>query len=468
LPAEFVMINSITTTEGEPPGGRQNRTPATGTLAQRIALAARVVQVRLRFVAVLLAAFLIVGFWGSLRNVWDTMVHRMMGAHVGQQAVSGDTEYWCPMCPGVVSDWPAICPVCNMDLIRRKKGEAVVLPEGLVARMQFSPYRVQLAGIRTSLISRQPLTREIVLGGRLKDLLKSDNLADTVSPAVPRPLHVPEFVLECEPYAGDLVLLNSSRPAEISMEGMRIKPIAGTIIAGADAPAASEKSLPVVRIRLEDPPGGLRAGMYGTARVAIPLEEIEPFASRTRPAAPSGEKGGFVAVLETAVVDTGSRRVVFVETMPGMFDGVEVTLGPRCGDFFPVLAGLDPGQRVATVGAFLIDAEARLNRNLAASYFGASRSGDPEPAASASVTADGRPFERPKSKKSPAPKLSAADQQLADRQKLCPVTGARLDSMGGPIAVEVAGQRIFICCKGCEAPLKKDPRKYLAKLKANQ
>jgi Cu(I)/Ag(I) efflux system membrane fusion protein len=463
------MTRPATTEEREPPAGRQDPTPATRTIAQRIVLAARVVQVRLRFVAVLLIAFLVVGFWGNLRNVLDTMVHRMMGGHVGQQAVSGETEYWCPMCPGVVSDWPAICPVCNMDLIRRKRGEAVVLPEGLVARMQFSPYRVQLAGIKTSRISRQPLTREIVLGGRLKDLSKSDNMADTVSPAAPRPRHVPEFALECEPYAGDLVLLNSPRAAEISIEGMpRIKPIAGTVLAGAEAPAATpQRSLPVVRIRLEDPPGGLRAGMYGTARVAIPLGEIEPFASTRRPA-PSTDQGGFVAVPETAVVDTGSRRVVFVETMPGMFDGVEVTLGPRCGDFFPVLAGLEPGQRVATVGAFLIDAEARLNRNLAASYFGAARSTGAEPAAPDPPTADNRPVEKSIRKKSAAPKLSAADQKLVKHQKICPVTGAPLDSMGGPIAVEVAGRRVFICCKGCEAPLKKDPDKYLAKLKADQ
>jgi len=147
-----------------------------------------VLLVRLRFFLVLLAVLLLVGYWQVLGNYWD----RLTGSKsVSDGAISLDTEYWCPMCPGVVSDWPAICPVCNMDLIRRKKGEAVVLPEGLVARMQFSPYRVQLAGIRTSLISRQPLTREIVLGGRLKDLSPSETMADAVSPAVPPALHVP-------------------------------------------------------------------------------------------------------------------------------------------------------------------------------------------------------------------------------------------------------------------------------------
>ena len=36
-------------------------------------------------------------------------------------------------------------------------------------------------------------------------------------------------------------------------------------------------------------------------------------------------------------------------------------LGPRAGDRFPVLEGLAPGEKVAAAGAFLIDAESRLN-----------------------------------------------------------------------------------------------------------
>ncbi len=71
--------------------------------------------------------------------------------------------------------------------------------------------------------------------------------------------------------------------------------------------------------------------------------------------------GQVLAVPQSAVVDTGARKVVFVESMPGMFDGVEVVLGPRCGDFYPVVRGLEAGQKVATAGAFLLDAETRLN-----------------------------------------------------------------------------------------------------------
>ncbi len=54
------------------------------------------------------------------------------------------------MDPGIVSDWPGKCGICNMALVRRKRGEAVALPDGVIARMQLSPYRIQLAGIQTS------------------------------------------------------------------------------------------------------------------------------------------------------------------------------------------------------------------------------------------------------------------------------------------------------------------------------
>ena len=68
-----------------------------------------------------------------------------------------------------------------------------------------------------------------------------------------------------------------------------------------------------------------------------------------------------LSVPESAVIDTGNRKVVYVEAEPGVFEGREVVLGPRIGDRFPVLEGLAPGEKVAAAGAFLIDAESRLN-----------------------------------------------------------------------------------------------------------
>jgi Cu(I)/Ag(I) efflux system membrane fusion protein len=87
---------------------------------------------------------------------------------------------------------------------------------------------------------------------------------------------------------------------------------------------------------------------------------------------PAAAAGSVLALPETAVVDTGKRKVVYVESSPGVFDAHEVVLGPRAGVFYPVVSGVDAGMRVATAGSFLIDAETRLNPAAAGTYFGAS------------------------------------------------------------------------------------------------
>lgn len=49
-------------------------------------------------------------------------------------------------------------------------------------------------------------------------------------------------------------------------------------------------------------------------------------------------------------------------------------------------------------------------------------------------------------------------------QGICPVSGQPLGSMGRPIAVDLDGQTVFVCCKGCIDRLKANPEKYLAAL----
>ena len=58
-----------------------------------------------------------------------------------------------------------------------------------------------------------------------------------------------------------------------------------------------------------------------------------------------------LSIPESAVIDTGMRKVVYVETEPGVYEGREVVLGPRSGDRFGVLDGLAPGEKIAAAGA---------------------------------------------------------------------------------------------------------------------
>lgn len=56
------------------------------------------------------------------------------------------------------------------------------------------------------------------------------------------------------------------------------------------------------------------------------------------------------------------------------------------------------------------------------------------------------------------------DELAIARQKLCPVSGKKLGSMGRPIKSIVNGKPVFVCCQGCTNALKSAPTKYLAKL----
>jgi multidrug efflux pump subunit AcrA (membrane-fusion protein) len=82
-----------------------------------------------------------------------------------------------------------------------------------------------------------------------------------------------------------------------------------------------------------------------------------------------------LAVPFSAVIDTGTRKVVFIDRGHGTFDAVEIEVGPRAGEYYPVLRGLAAGDRVVTAGAFLLDAETRLNPAAGVIYFGASGQG---------------------------------------------------------------------------------------------
>jgi len=96
-----------------------------------------------------------------------------------------------------------------------------------------------------------------------------------------------------------------------------------------------------VRFDADNPDGALRPGMYATVRIEHSLGDV-------------------LALPDEAVIDTGVRRVVFVEVADGRFQPREVSLGRKGGDAWEVLGGLAAGDRVAVSAQFLLDSESRL------------------------------------------------------------------------------------------------------------
>jgi Cu(I)/Ag(I) efflux system membrane fusion protein len=261
---------------------------------------------------------------------------------------------------------------------------------------------------------------------------------------------------------------------------------------------ASTRTLKV-RFSMDNADHELRPGMYATVAMQVPVARLEMFSRLLREGweqqaafaglatglfAPSPAPGPFweslaqaglreallqrnlvLAVPETAVIDTGSHKFVYREAWPGVYGRVEVRLGPRCGDFYPVAGGLEVGDRVVTAGSFLVDAETRLTAGAGSTYFGASGG---LPSSRPSSSAEARPSmgEDEDAKIVAAlAKLSRVDRRLAEAQRFCPVLRSnRLGVMGTPFKIMMGEQPVFLCCNGCEAEARAHPERTLARV----
>ena len=98
-----------------------------------------------------------------------------------------------------------------------------------------------------------------------------------------------------------------------------------------------------VRVRVEMPNPGLelKPDMFVNAVIKVEL-------------------GSAIVVPVNAVMDTGKRRVVWVETSAGMFEPREVQVGQQTDETIQILAGLNPDDKVAVSGGYLIDSESQL------------------------------------------------------------------------------------------------------------
>ena len=72
------------------------------------------------------------------------------------------------------------------------------------------------------------------------------------------------------------------------------------------------------------------------------------------------ELGEKLAVPESAVLDTGMRKIVYLVKEGNILKQREVSLGQKAEGYFEVLKGLDEGDEVVTSGNFLVDSESKL------------------------------------------------------------------------------------------------------------
>lgn len=542
---------------------------------------------RLRFIGILAVIGVIITQWDTLTAYYDKWT-RPDGP---QTAAASGIEYFCPMHPSIIRDNPKDkCPICFMPLSKRKKGSGVAeaLPDGIVNRVQLTPYRLVLAGVHTSPIEYQRLTKQLTAVGyvefnergqrtvsarvagridklvvnetgqmvaagdelaqlyspelnvtvenllnakrsnnqqllagartrlerlgiddvQLDDILTADQAASYLKIRSPIDGHVitkyvreGQYVQEGSPlyevadlatvwiqaqiYEDDLAFLpagDTEQDRRRNLNGLDMsattRAFPGEVFRGKLAfiyPHVDQDTRTVtVRFELDNPGHKLRPGSTASITLQVAPKNIAALSSRAD-SQQTGQmlaEGRVLAVPESAIIDTGSQKIVYRQTLPNTFEGVEVAVGPSMSDatgaaFFPVLRGLSHGDAVVTSGSFLVDAETRLNPAAGSIYFGGS--GGSQDRSGVTTVRPSTPEDPHAKIKASLAKLPPEDRTQAEAQRFCPVlTTSRLGSMGAPIKLLVAGEPVFVCCAGCKESALKNAEKTLAKVKQLQ
>ena len=293
--------------------------------------------------------------------------------------------------------------------------------------------------------------------------------------------------LMLELFPGDAAAVRYGQKVEAELQSLPGRVFAGRV-AFVDPDVDPETHTVGVRVVLPNPEGVLKVGDYARATITAPIgsegapvydpELASRWISPRHPHVVSTSAGvcpvcgidlvparqlGFtdqpvagreaVVVPQNAVLMAGNSSVVYVETEPGRFEIRRVVPGPLCGDGIVIRSGLREGEHVATRGNFLIDSQMQLAGNPSLIDPARVKSGTEHAPASAEVIAA-------------LAELPADDRRLAETQRICPVTGMALGTMGTPLKVDVNGRAVLICCGGCEPRLLAEPENFLQKLAA--
>src|SRR5256712_9009449 len=141
-------------------------------------------------------------------------------------------------------------------------------------------------------------------------------------------------------YESEITSVRLNQPAEVTFETYPGEAFRGKV--AYIYPYLNEATR-TVRVRMEfpNPHLKLKPGMYGNVMLHV-------------------DSGRRLVVPKEAVLDSGLRKLVFLDLGQGVYQPYPVTLGRRSQDYVEVLEGIKEGDRVVTSANFLLDAESKL------------------------------------------------------------------------------------------------------------
>lgn len=141
-------------------------------------------------------------------------------------------------------------------------------------------------------------------------------------------------------YENDIQFIKLGQQASLKVTSLPDKIFKGTVTFIDYVVNTSTRS---TRVRFEFDNSGylLKPGMYATVEIDLNL-------------------GKQLALPEEALIDTGTRKIVFVEKEKGLYEPREVQLGYKADHYYEIISGLKTGESVVTSSQFLLDSESRI------------------------------------------------------------------------------------------------------------
>lgn len=403
---------------------------------------------------------LVFAYWDSIGNQVDKWLRpvELKGENL---TLATTTECFCPMHPNVIREEPGSCPVCGMPLSHRKKGEKEKLAPGVIARVQLDPSRIRQAGIRTAEVGFSPLSLTLKTVGTITyDERKLAQVASRLKGMTRvETLKVNFTGMAVE--AGDtLGELSSPELTEAIQEFLRAKQTSpgpsrnanasDRAASGSDRAQSSDMKLKLLGVTQAQIDAILARGTEdGTLPVLAPIGGVVV----KKNVVPGQYLAEGQAMFELADLSTVWVKAPLYES--------QVDLA-RVGQPVEARVEVDPTRRFQGQVAFIQPRVDSSTRTVEMRCDLDNNDRSLRPGMFASLTLKCLLAETPLFRARSTQLIGDSGQEKAATH--CPVSHAKLGSMGDPIAVELEGKKIWVCCRACTPKLKAEPAKYLARL----
>jgi Cu(I)/Ag(I) efflux system membrane fusion protein len=162
--------------------------------------------------------------------------------------------------------------------------------------------------------------------------------------------------VKADVYESELPQIRAGQPVQITSDALSGKTIHGNVEFIEPQASVETRTVPV-HVHVANPGMRLRPGMFVRAVFNERQENV-------------------LVIPRSAVLDTGTRKLVYVAKPNGVFEAREVQTGTPNNDLFPVISGVKPGERIVTNGNFLIDSQTRLTGGMTGLFGGSKEFGD--------------------------------------------------------------------------------------------